>query len=189
MRSALLIGLFSAVVTPVWASGGEGQSYLGISDKVWLPINLIAFLALLYWLVGRPLGRLLGSRRESIGLELEEARRKLSEAEELRVQVVRRLEQVETELADLRSRAEREGRAEAERIAQQADAEAERFLRRVEEEIGRREVETRTVLAREAAALTVELAHGILAREVDAGDRDRLFERTLGALRTWPGRG
>jgi F0F1-type ATP synthase membrane subunit b/b' len=189
VRSALLIALCLALVTPVWASGGEGQSHLGIPDAVWLPVNLAAFLGLLYWLVGRPLGRLLGSRRESIGLELEAARRKLAEADELRAQVVRRLEQVELELAELRTRAESDGRTEAERIAQQTDAEAERFLRRVEEEIARREVETRNVLAREAAALTVELAHGILTREVDAGDRDRVFERTLGALETWPGRG
>ena len=37
-----------------------------------MPLNLAVFLLALYWLVGRPLGRFLRSRREGIAMELEQ---------------------------------------------------------------------------------------------------------------------
>lgn len=172
---------------PAWASEG-GARHLGIPDAVWLPLNLVVFLALLYWLVGRPISRFLESRREGIAQELAEAKRKLEEAEELRSQVVRRLGEVERELSELRDRAERDGRAEAERIAAQAEAETERFLRRVDEEVTRRQAETRALLAQETAALTAELAREILGREVQDADRARVLERSLDAMRSLQGR-
>jgi len=182
---AATTGLLTAV--PVWASEG-GASHLGIPDAVWLPLNLAVFLGLLYWLVGRPISRFLESRREGIAQELKEAERKLAEAEELRSQVVHRLAEVEREVSELRERAERDGRVEAERIAEQAQAETERFLRRVDEEVARRQAETSALLAQEAAALTAELARDILGREVKDADRARVLERSLDAMRSLQGR-
>lgn len=187
MRRAIVAAAGLATAAPAWASEG-GATHLFIPDAVWLPLNLLAFLSLLYWFVGRPLSRFLESRREGIAHELEEAQRKLAEAEELRSQVVRRLAEVEQEVVELRDRAEREGRAEAERIAEQAEAEAGRFLRRVEEEVTRRQAETRTLLAQETATLTAELAREILGREVQDADRARVLERSLDAMRSLAGR-
>lgn len=187
MRRAIAAATGLMTAAPVWASEGSA-THLFIPDAVWLPVNLAAFLFLLYWLVGRPMARFLESRREGIAQELHEAQRKLAEAEELRDQVVRRLAEVEREVAELNERAEREGRAEAERIAEQAEAEAARFLRRVDEEVTRRQAEARTMLAQETAALIAELARGILGREVQDADRARVLERSLKAMRSLAGR-
>jgi F-type H+-transporting ATPase subunit b len=166
---------------PASAAGGGG-SYFGIPDQVWLFLNLALFLFLLYRFVGRPISQFLDSRRDSIARELEEARRKIDEAEQLRAQVVARLEQVEGEINELKERAEREGRAEAARIEEQAAEEEQRFLSRVEDEISRRQQETRTILARETAALTTQLAKELLDREITDADRQRVLERSLAAM-------
>ncbi len=186
MRWALPVVLCLVAAT-AWA-GEAGSTTLGIPNALWLPLNLGVFLFVLYRLVGRPMGRFLESRREGIAAELEAARRKVEEAEQARAVVLRRLEEVEREVAELERRAEREGRAEADRIAEQAEAETQRFLRRVEEEIDRKGAETRQALAADAAALTASLARDLLEREVDAEDRRRVFERSLDALGSLGGR-
>ncbi len=174
----LLVGL----AAPALAAEG-GEAFLGIPMPLWKAVNLVLFLGALVWFVGRPLGRFLESRREGIRFELEEARRKLAEAEDLRAQVLKRLEEVEGEVSELRTRAEREGEAERERILAAAGEEEQRLLRRVEAEITRRTAETRQHLAEDTAALTAELARELLEREITESDRQRVLERSLVALR------
>ncbi len=187
MRHWVIALLPAVTAAPAVASTGEGGSGLArlthIPDPVWMLVNLAVFLFLLHRFVGRPLGRFLDARREGIGVELEEAQRKLAEAEALREQVVQRLQQVEGEVAELHARAEREGQAEAEEIARQARLEEERFLKRVNEEIARRAAETRNGLAQETARLTAQLARDLLERELTDSDRKLLLETSLTAMR------
>jgi F-type H+-transporting ATPase subunit b len=180
MRVFLVAIVLIASALPATAS--EGQSHLGIPDALWLPLNLALFIFVLYWFVGKPISRFLASRRDNIATELEEAQKKLVEAEDLRAQVLERLEQVEVEINEIKERAEREAHAEAERIAEASQAEEERFLNRVEDEISRRHSETRTELAKETAALTAQLAHELLAKEITAEDRERILKRSLEAM-------
>ena len=147
-----------------------------------LAVNLTVFVYLLARFVGAPVGRFLDTRSEQISSELEEARRKLSEAEELREQVLRRLNEVEQEVAEVKARAESQGQQEGEEIAAQVASEAERFLRRVDEEISRRQVEMRNTLARDTAALTAQLTRELLAEEMSDADRERVFSRSLKAM-------
>jgi len=175
----------SVLAAPSVASAAEGGAHLGIPDPIWMTLNLVAFIYFLYRFVGRPLGAFLQTRRADIGRELVEAQDKLREAEELRAQVVERLEAVEKEVAEIRERAEREGRAEAERIVVSAAAEAERFVTRVQDEIERRAAETRQRLAAEAAELTATIARDLLERQLTDADRARLLDRSVEALATF----
>jgi F-type H+-transporting ATPase subunit b len=177
-----LLAVLVCLLAPLPAAASSGGSHLGIPDAIWLPLNLAAFLFLLYWFVGRPISRFLDSRRDSIAQELKDAEHKIDEAERLRAEVVARLDQVETEISELKQRAEREGQAEAQRIDEQAAAEEQRFLQRVENEMARRHQETRTVLARETAVLTTQLARELLDREITDADRQRVLERSLAAM-------
>lgn len=147
-----------------------------------LAVNLTAFVYLLARFVGAPLGRFLDTRSEQITSELEEARRKLTEAEDLREQVLRRLDEVEQEVAEVKARAESQGQQEAEEIAAQVASETDRFLRRVDEEIARRQVETRNTLASDTAALTAQLTRELLSEEMSDADRERVFSRSLKAM-------
>jgi F-type H+-transporting ATPase subunit b len=159
-----------------------GENQFGIPQAA-LPflfsLNLTLFSYLLYRFVGRPIGSFLDSRREGIAEELRNARRQLEEADRLQVEVGKRLQDVEREVAELKEKAEADGAAEAARIAEQTDKDEARFLNRVEEEISRREAETRVRLAEDTAALTARLARDLLEREMTDEDRQRILEQSL----------
>lgn len=166
----------------------KGVKHAGIPDYIWLSLNLTLFLYILQRYVGRPMGAFLETRREGIAEELQNARRQLEEADRLQVEASKRLADVEDEVAELKERAAADGDAEAGRISEQAKIDEERFLRRVDEEITRREAETRAQLAQDTADLTAQLARDLLDREMTDEDRRRVFDRSLDAMTSLKGK-
>jgi len=162
----------------------SGETRFGIPVFVWLAVNLTGFLWVMGRYVGRPIGEFLQDRRAGIQAELREAREKLAESEKLRNQIQERLSRIDAEVAEILEKAEGQSAEEVSRIAEQAAEEEARFLKRVESEIRRREEETRQRLTREAAALTAEIARGIIEKEVNSEDRARVLQRSLAALRS-----
>lgn len=164
-----------------------GGNFFGIPDAM-LPVLFAANLTLFLWLlarfVGKPISSFLDARREGIAEELEQARSKLAEAEALRDEVHRRLAEVEREVEDMKARAEQDGAAEAEQIADQTTADQERFLRRVDEEITRRTAEARDNLSRETAELTAKLTKELLKEKITVEDRRRILDQSLSAMRS-----
>jgi F-type H+-transporting ATPase subunit b len=162
-----------------------GENAFGVPQAA-LPflysINLTLFVYLLYRYVGRPIGATLDARRESIVEELKNARKQLEEADQMQAEVSRRLDEVEREVEELRERSAADGAAEATQIAEQTKADEERFLRRVDEEISRRESETRVRLAEDTAKLTAQLARDLLNREMTDEDRQRVLDQSLEAM-------
>jgi F-type H+-transporting ATPase subunit b len=161
----------------------NGASHLGIPDYIWLPLNLTLFLYILQRYVGRPMGAFLDARRAGIAEELANARTQLEESDRLQADMKKRLADIEDEIAEIKARAETDGASEAERIAQQTTLDEARFLRRVDDEISRREEETRARLAQDTADLTAQLARDLLSRDMTDADRRRVFDRSLEAMR------
>jgi F-type H+-transporting ATPase subunit b len=166
----------------------KGVKHAGIPDYIWLSLNLTVFLYILQRYVGGPMGAFLETRREGIAEELQNARRQLEEADRLQAEGSKRLADVEDEVAELKERAAADGDAEAGRIAEQTKIDEERFLRRVDEEITRREAQTRAQLAQDTADLTAQLARDLLDREMTDEDRQRVLERSLEAMRSLEGK-
>jgi F-type H+-transporting ATPase subunit b len=166
----------------------EGVTHIGVPDYIWLSLNLTAFLYILQRFIGRPMAAFLESRREGIAEELQNARRQLEEADRLQAEVTKRLADVEQEVADLKARAITDGEADATKIREQTKVEEERFLRRVEDEMARREVETRARLAQDTADLTAQLARDLLEKQMTDEDRRRVFERSLEAMTALEGK-
>ena len=100
----------------------------------------------------------------------------------------KRLGDLEQEVAVLKKRAAADGETEATKIKEQTKVEEERFLRRVDEEMARREAETRARLEQDTATLTAELARDLLEKEMTDEDRRRVFERSLEAMTSLEGR-
>ena len=164
-----------------------GGNFFGIPDSalhILFAANLTLFLWLLAKYVGRPISNFLTARGEGINRDLEEAREKLVEAEDLHGQVQRRLDEIGAEVAVMKERAERDGEAEAEEIAEQAVTDQERFLKRVDEEISRRTAEARAELSRETAELTAQLTKSLLQKELTDEDRRHVMDRSLAAMRS-----
>jgi F-type H+-transporting ATPase subunit b len=164
-----------------------GKKHIGIPDYFWLSLNLTLFLFVLNRFVGQPMASFLDARRDGIAEELQNARQQLEEADRLQTEVAKRLADVENEVAALKDRAVTDGEAEAANISEQTKTDEERFLRRVDEEITRREAETRTRLAQDTADLTAQLARDLLDREMTDDDRRRVFERSLDAMQDLKG--
>jgi F-type H+-transporting ATPase subunit b len=163
-----------------------GGNFFGLPDglvQLGFAANLTLFLWLLAKFVGRPMAAFLDTRAEGIRDQLKQAQKKLAEAEELRAEVRKRLDDMEQEVAQLRERASREADNEMKEIAKQTAAESERFLKRVDDEIARRQAEARQNLARETATLTAQLTKELLERELTDQDRRRILDRSLAALR------
>jgi len=176
-----LCALVFALIVPL------GGNFFGLPDAVLPPLfaaNLTLFLWLLARFVGRPMASFLEARGEGIADELAQARRRLAEAESLRDEVRRRLDEVEREVEAMKVRAERDGAAEAEEIAAQTAREQQRFLERVDEEIRRRTTEARATLSRETAELTARLTKDLLDSELTGGDRRRILDASLSAMRS-----
>ncbi len=160
----------------------HGERTFGVPDWFWMALNMTVFLYLLHRFVGRPIAAYLDTRRDGIAADLEQAAAKLAEAERMRGEVMARLEEVDQEVAAIRRRAEAEGTAEAEAIAEQSEREQARFLTRVDDEITRRHAEVRQSLARETAELTARLTRDLLSDQITPADRGRVFDRSVTAL-------
>jgi F0F1-type ATP synthase membrane subunit b/b' len=107
----------------------------------------------------------------------------------MQAEVTRRLDEVEREVDELRARSAVDGAAEAAQIAEQTTADEQRFLKRVDEEISRRESETRVRLAEDTAKLTAQLARDLLDREMTDEDRQRVLDKSLEAMTRLEGEG
>lgn len=158
----------------------------GTVKRLLLAVNLTVFLYLLHRYVGKPINQSLETRGEDIKGELADARDKLAEAEKLRAEVRDRLDKVEAEVMEMQARAETQGLAEAEKIDALAREDEARFMRRVDDQIARRQVETRQQLARDTATLTAQLTKELLASTMTDEDQQRVLARSLGALKNLP---
>ena len=154
--------------------------------RVLLAANLTLFLYLLNRLVGQPINETLKARGEDVKTELADARKKLVEAEALRLEVRERLAKVETEVIEIQQRSEALGKTEAEKIDAQAHEDEARFMRRVDDQIARRQAETREQLAKDTAALTEQLTKELLKSTMTENDQQRVLDRSLGALENLP---
>ena len=165
---------------------GDPEFLPGTAKRLLLATNLTLFLFLLHRFVGKPIMQSLETRGEDIKAELAKAQDKLTEAEKLRSEVRDRLDKVEAEVMEMQGRAETQGLAEAGKIDAQAREDEARFMRRVDDQISRRQVETRQQLAQDTAALTSQLTKELLASTMTDEDQQRVLARSLGALENLP---
>jgi F-type H+-transporting ATPase subunit b len=160
----------------------HGETKLGVPVWFWLALNLTVFLYLLNKFVGKPINAALAKQGEDVKTSLAEARDKLAEAEKMRAEVRARLDKVEAEVAEMQERAQTQGQAEAEKIDAAAREEESRFMRRVDDQIARRQAETREQLAKDTAELTAKLTKELLAKTMTPDDQQRVLVGSLDAL-------
>lgn len=182
LRRTVLAGAVLAASMPAFASEGAAETFLGLPVVLWKTANMLVFFGLLAWLLVRPLAHMFKSRQEDIARRLEEAERQRAESESLRAEMETRLERLAGEIAELQERLRREGEHERAALIAQGETEAQRLLEQVDREAKRRVEEAREQLAGEAARIAADLATELLAKEMTAEDRRRIFERALTRL-------
>ena len=177
-----LVGTLLAAVPAAAAEEAEAGGFLGVPQIVWKIANFLIFFGLLGYFLAKPMRGFLRTRREAIAHKLAEAERQRNEAVRLQAETETRLAALSAEMQALRDRLAREGVREREELIKQGEREAARIIAQVEAEADRRVVAARQALAADAAQLATELARELLARELTAEDRDRIFRTTLDSL-------
>jgi len=169
------------------AAAGAGpaltDTWFGLPRWVWATLNLIVFWGILLRLVLPLVRNYLDTRGKSIREELELARRQRAEAEGMRDQLARELEQLKAEMAAAAAQSEEEGVRERQRILEQAAQDRDRIVQQTGEEITNRLSQAKIELVELTARLAAELAEEEVKRRITPEDRRRIFETSLSRLR------
>ncbi len=177
-----LLALSSTLTTARLLSseeGGHAGSFLGLPLSVWQVLNLVLFLAVLIYFVARPMSAAFRKRQDEIEERRRQAEKQRAEVDRLSADIRERTAKLEREIEEIRKQGVIEGQAARAELAARADEEVVRVGREAKEEIERRMAAAREELRRAAADLTASAAEGILSREIDDADRQRLFSESV----------
>lgn len=150
--------------------------------ELWRFINLAIFVAIMIYLLKRPLSESFKARREAI-------RADLIRAEQARQEALARLTATETKLARLDAetsnvieRARQEAEAETRRVAEQTEYEISRLREQANGEIERFAQRARAELRRYSAEESVRLAEEKIRRGINAEKDSRLIKSSIQAI-------
>ena len=150
------------------------ESPAAISPTIAKLINFAIYLAILVFLLRKPLAAFFASRSAEIETNLQRAQREKQAALAQLKTVEERLNRLDDEVAQIRSQAAQEAEAEYARVIAGAREDAARL-----EEMARREIQSLTKAARlelksYAAEQAVSLAEGVIRREMQPADAQRI---------------
>jgi F-type H+-transporting ATPase subunit b len=163
----------SALLAPLLSEGGAA-TFLGLPYAVWQTVNLVAFFALLVWLLHKPISQFFQNRQREVADTVRKAEAEKSRAEALAEEIAARLSKIEGEIEALRAHAREQADAEEKEIAARAVEEAERVAARSRTELDARVRSARNELTAYAADLAVELARDLVKKNVTPEDEKRL---------------
>ena len=166
----------SAILLLLQEEGHAAGKFLGIPLAVWQLLNLVLFLAVLIFLVAKPMAAAFGKRQREVERRAQEAEKRRAEVDRLSREIEQRTLRLESEIEDIRRQGLTDGESARAELAARADEEAARAGREAQEEISRRLAEAKAELRRTAAEITAQHAFEILKREINDEDRHRILE-------------
>jgi F-type H+-transporting ATPase subunit b len=162
---------------------GEGhkapETYFGIPGWILKLVNMIAFIAVLGWLVGGPVKTAFAARGEQIRRAADEAREHRAKADQLAGDIQARLTQIQQEVIAIRERAEQEGVRQKQELIAAAETEAAKILASARAEVDNRVKHARHELTEYAGQLASDRAEAILRQAITEKDQHKLFEESL----------
>ena len=183
LGAATALGAIAFAPTAMAAGGVPlTETWFGIPRWVWLMVNLAVFWGLIFKLAGPPVRRFLDQRAEQIASAAAKAKEQRLEVDEMRSSLESRIAELQRDVDEMVTRAEKSAEAEREEILARTEQEKERLIEQTRDEIDARVEQARVDLQREAAALSVQLASAKISSSLDGGDRNRLFEEALERL-------
>lgn len=144
--------------------------------------NFVILFGLIAWLLRKPAGRFFEARTRAILQSIETGRRNRDEASARMQDIERRLQGLETEIAQLRAAADAEGRAERDRLARSTADEAAKILAQAEQEIEALGRAAQSELKSYAAALAVQLAEQRIRQRMTPELQAELMREYAGSL-------
>lgn len=148
----------------------------------------LGILALLVWILGKyawpPLLKVLDERERSIRESLERAKEEREASEKLLAQYQAQLDQARQEATAIVDEARRDAEEVRRRIQEEGRSESQQMIERARREI---QLATDTAikdLYDRFSGLAVEVAQGIIGKELKAADHDELIKTSLERIRS-----
>ena len=156
------------------------QVYFGFIPG-WLlkTANMLLFIGVLAYFVGKPVKTAFAARGEQIRKEADEARARRAKSDQLASDIQNRLAQIEGEIQAMRARAEAEGEKQRRELIAAAEAEAAKILASARNEVENRVKHARNELTEYAGQLAAERAEALLREKITDADRAKLFNDSL----------
>lgn len=146
-------------------NGAPVLSYPGF--EAWKFLNLAVFLALITYLLKKPLGSAFKTKRETIRAELIRAEEEKQSALAKLTETESKLARLEAEAADIRRKAEAEVNNEKTRIAAQTESEIKKLRQQAQSEIESTAKQSRLQLRRFSAEESIRLAEEKIKRDIN----------------------
>ncbi|MBZ5551818.1 MAG: ATP synthase F0 subunit B [Acidobacteriia bacterium] len=154
----------------------------GLKESLFKWVNFLVLFGGLGYFLRKPMQQFLAARREDIRKSLEEARTAKEKAERDLAQALARLEQVEEEMASLKTAAVAEMEADRRQILEGARREAEQIIASARDEVALLVKNAQKDLREHSAALVVELAEQQIKLQIRPENQGRLFQQFASSL-------
>ncbi len=139
-------------------------------------LNTALLLAVVYYLLYKPVKKFLKKREDKIASQLDHANLREKQALDLLEARKKQLEGASQEVAELVRVGEKRGKARADEIMALAQEEARRVADKAKAHVESMEANAQLELYEKAASLSVDIAKMVLEREVTIEDHKRLLE-------------
>lgn len=153
--------------------------FLGLPAWIFKLVNMLLFIGVLGYLIGKPVRGALAERTAGIQRAAQEARERREKADRVATDIQARLAQLEDELRSIRERAEQEGERQKRELIAAADAEAARILQNARAEVDSRLKNAKSELTEYAGQLASERAEQLLRERITLQDQAKLFKDSL----------
>ncbi len=150
--------------------------------EAWRFINLAIFVALLVYLLKKPLSEAFKAKREAIRAELIRAEEEKQAALAQLTTAEAKLIRLETEAADVREKALQEASAERSRISEQTEFEINKLREQANSEIERSSQLARLELRRFSAEESIRLAEEKIRRDINEEQDARLVQANIQSI-------
>ena len=156
------------------------NEYLNIPGfELWKFINLAIFIAILVYLLNKPLSEAFKAKREAIRADLIRAEQEKAAALERLTQAEAKLTELEAEKQRVLRTAEDEAAADAARLQEQTEAEIERLRRQTSGDLSRLVQQVRAELRKLSAEESIRLAEQKLRTRIDAEKDSNLVRASI----------
>lgn len=156
-------------------NGAPVLNYPGF--EAWKFFNLAIFIALLVYLLRKPVSNAFKAKRETIRAELVRAEQERQAALAQLTATEAKVARLETEAADIQQKAVNEANAEKMRIAAQTEFEIKKLREQAQSEIERTSKQARAELRKFSAEESIRLAEEKIRRDIDP-EKDARIVRT-----------
>ena len=159
-----------------------------LASTVMQILNALILFGLLFFILYKPVRKMLQKRAEKIKSQMERAERDMNEADLLRTQYKENLSNIEGERVEILDAAHRSATQKSKGIVDEAKSEAEAAKRQAQQDILHQQAQAHAALKLHVIELSSAMASKIVSHVIDPEVQDKLFEDALRELEDapWP---